>query len=196
MRPLLLYIHGFSSSGQSEKAVAVGDILKQSFPDVDYLSPSLPNYPGEAYYAIKQIIDSELAKGRETIGMIGSSLGGFMATMMGEVYNLKAVLINPAVMPSKMMPVFLGENTNLHTGERFVLNQDHLQELAAIERNTISHPENYWVMLQTGDETLNYRWAEKFYAKSPQHIEQGGNHRFENFEQHLPEVLKFLKLAN
>ena len=194
MRPLLLYIHGFSSSGQSEKAVAVGDIVKQQFPDIDYLAPSFPNYPGEAFNAIKDVIEAELAKGRKKIGMVGSSLGGFMATMVGELYNLKAVLVNPAVMPSRMIHLFLGENTNYSTGEKFVLNREHLQELAAIENTPIKNPENYWVMLQTGDETINYRWAKKYYAKSPQHIEEGGNHRFENFEQHVPEVLKFLKL--
>jgi predicted esterase YcpF (UPF0227 family) len=99
-------------------------------------------------------------------------------------------------MPSRMIHLFLGENTNFHTGEKFVLDRGHLQELADIENTPIHHPENYWVMLQKGDETLNYRWAKKFYAKSPQHIEEGGNHRFENFEQHLPEVLKFLKLIS
>lgn len=195
MRPLLLYIHGFSSSGQSEKAVSVGKLLQQYYPDIDYISPSFPNYPGAAFSSIKGLIESELAKGRSKIGMIGSSLGGFMATMAGELYQLKAVLVNPAVKPSKLMPALLGENTNFHTGEKFLLTNEHLQELVAIECEQMQHPQNYWLMLQTGDETLNYRWAKKYYAKSPQHIEQGGNHRFENFEQHLPQVLQFLELT-
>ncbi|MCR8922452.1 esterase YqiA [Dasania sp. GY-MA-18] len=196
MRPLLLYIHGFSSSGQSEKALAVGEFVKQHCPHMDYLAPSFPNYPAAAFNAIKEIIESELAQGREKIGMIGSSLGGFMATMVGELYQLKAVLVNPAVKPSKLMPVLLGENTNFHTGEKFLLTQDHLQELVEIECERMQYPENYWLMLQTGDETLNYRWAKKYYSKSPQHIEEGGNHRFENFEQHLPAVLEFLELTD
>lgn len=195
MRPLLLFIHGFSSSGQSEKAQAIGALMQQHNPGIDYLAPSLPNYPAAAYKAITDIIETELASGRDKIGIIGSSLGGFMATMIGEIHQLKAVLVNPAIKPSKLMQGLLGENINHHTGETFFLTKDHMHELQEIECEQMQYPENYWLMLQTGDETLNYRWAKKYYSKSPQHIEEGGNHRFENFEQHLPDVLKFLELT-
>ena len=195
MRPLLLYVHGFISSSQSEKAVAVGRLLKDQNRGIDYFSPSLSNYPGEAFEYLNQLILTEKKAGRESIGLIGSSLGGYYATMLAERHQLRAVLINPAIRPHELIESKLGEHTNMYTGEQFTLDLSHLQQLVDMEICPLQRPENYWLMVQTGDESLDYRKATVYYKNSPQLIEQGGNHRFENFEQHLPEVLSFLDLT-
>ena len=92
----VIYLHGFLSSPQSKKAqqtihycneIGLGDCL---------LVPELSNGPAEALDEIQQCIDS--MKGA-TIGLIGSSLGGYYATCLAESNNLKAALINPAVQP-------------------------------------------------------------------------------------------------
>lgn len=194
MPPLLIYVHGFTSSGLSEKAVAVGAILNEQFSGIDYLAPSFSNYPGESFRTLNQLIEDELSSGREQIALIGSSLGGFMATMAAERHQLRVALINPAVRPYELLPAFLGENENLYTGERFVLTPAHMDELVEISCDELKYKENYWLMVQEGDETLDYREAQAYYQGCKQLIEPNGNHRFENFEQHLPEVLKFLAL--
>jgi hypothetical protein len=50
-------------------------------------------------------------------------------------------------------------------------------------------------MLQTGDETLDYRLAIEKYDGCPSIIEKGGNHSFVNFESHIDRILDFCDIA-
>ena len=47
----------------------------------------------------------------------------------------------------------------------------------------------YLVLLQTGDETLNYKYAEKYFNGANIVIDEGGNHSFENLEIKIPQIL-------
>ena len=190
-----MYLHGFNSSSQSQKAQQVLQYVHDQQLPVDAIAPTFPNYPGEAHQRIIELIEAEQAKGREQITLIGSSLGGFMATCVAEQYGLKAVLINPVVQPHILIQFLLGENKNEHTGETFLLTDQHTQELKDLELDALAKPQNYWLMLQTGDETLDYTQAKAYYEQSPQLIEEGGTHSFEDFDQHLPKVMEFLELA-
>ena len=48
------------------------------------------------------------------------------------------------------------------------------------------------VMLQTGDEVLDYLLAEKKYSDAHLLIESGGDHSFQNFAQHCEKMYQFL----
>ncbi len=192
MRPLLIYIHGFNSSPLSEKAQELRAYVQDNELAVELIIPGLPNYPGASYRELEQLVEQHLPR---PITLIGSSLGGFMATTLAQQFGLKAVLINPAVRPSLLIGILLGENENPHTGEKYFLHEGHVDELIELEVQSISRPERLMVLLQTGDELLDYRQAVSYYQGCPQIVEEGGNHRFENFEKHLPRALKFLELV-
>lgn len=195
MRPLVIYLHGFNSSSQSQKGQQLLQYVAEQQLPIDAIAPSFPSYPGLAHQQVIDLIEAEQAAGREKIAIIGSSLGGFMATCVAEQYGLKAVLINPAVKPSVLIQFLLGEHKNDHTGEIFVLTEQHSQELQLLEAEALSQPQNYWLLLQEGDETLDYRQAKAYYQDCTQLIEPGGSHGFDNFEQHLPKIMQFLELA-
>lgn len=195
MRPLLMYVHGFNSSSQSQKAQEVLRYVDSQQLPIDCIAPTFPNYPGEAYAALEALIQKEREQGREQIALIASSLGGFMSTVVAEKFGLKVVLINPVVRPYELIQFLLGENTNEHTGEVYVLTDQHTKELKALEVKVLQQPLNYWVMLQMGDTTLDYTHSQAYYRACPQLVEEGGSHRFEQFEQHLPKVITFLELA-
>lgn len=195
MHPLVIYIHGFSSSSQSQKAQQLLHYVSDQQLAVDAIAPTFANYPAQAHGQIVDLIEAEQAAGREQIALVGSSLGGFMATCVAEQFGLKAVLINPAVQPHVLIEFLLGEHKNDHTGEVFVLTNQHSQELKSLELETLNHPQNYWVMLQAGDELLDYHQAKAYYQACPQLIEPGGSHSFDDFERHLPQVMQFLELA-
>ncbi|MEY8212911.1 MAG: YqiA/YcfP family alpha/beta fold hydrolase, partial [Colwellia sp.] len=55
---------------------------------------------------------------------------------------------------------------------------------------------NYLVMVQTDDEVLNYQHAVKKYQHCRLIVEQGGDHSFVGFEQHLPTIANFFQLEN
>lgn len=192
MQSLLIYIHGFLSSPQSIKAQETQQYINSTQLPVEQITPGLSNYPMQAYQQLQELVQAN--SGRQ-IALIGSSLGGFMATALAEEFGLKAILVNPAVKPYELISGVLGENTNPYTGETFILDESHIKELHQLEVQPITRPERLKVLLQTGDETLDYRKAVSYYHGCLQVVEEGGDHRFQGFENHLPEAFKFLELT-
>ena len=195
MTPLLIYIHGFKSSPLSEKAQEVRRYIESRQLDINYQVPALSDYPDESFLQLTQLVEANLsANPSAPIALIGSSMGGFMATALAERYPLKAVLVNPAVRPSELIGSVLGINENPYTGHRFVLEQRHVEALRALEAEAPGTPQNLLLMVQTGDETLDYRRAVDYYRGCAQVVEEGGDHRFQHFDRHLPAVFTFLGL--
>ena len=75
----------------------------------------------------------------------------------------------------------------------YTLEARHLALLGEFDVATITRPENFWVMVQTGDETLDYRQAVARYTGCKQTVEAGGSHTFDGYEQWLPEILGFME---
>ena len=119
-------------------------------------------------------------------------MGGFLSNWLVEQYGGKAVLINPAVAPYSLMADYLGPHVNPYTQERFEVTADHIALLRAMEPESVADATAYKVLLQTGDETLDYRLAEQRYTGSDLCIEEGGDHSFQGFERHLPAIFRFL----
>lgn len=189
----LIYIHGFNSSPASLKAKQTAGWLSVNAPEIPYICPALSSKPDLAIEQLNTLIDSTIESSPGPVGLIGSSMGGYYATWLGEKYGLKAVLVNPAVRPYEFMLGCLGENANYHTGERYILEPKHVDVAKSLEVDSLKNPKNYWVLLQTGDEVLDYRQAEAKYADCDLTIEQGGDHSFQRYEQHLSSIIEFLQ---
>lgn len=188
---VLIYLHGFLSAPESTKAVLTKNWLLQNRPDVKYLCPRLSPYPSKAKDTLVKLM-SEYSDAKPVL--VGSSLGGYWATWLAETYDLPAVLVNPAVKPSMFLPEYLGvELKNYYSDETYVLDDDDVKSLSEVNVARIEKPENYWLMVQTGDDTLDYQLATKKYLGCRQLVEMGGNHSFENYESWIPVVLKFLE---
>ena len=137
-------------------------------------------------------IESALAhRAPDAVTLVGSSLGGFYATYLAEKYGWKAVLVNPAVHADRLLRSAIGPQTNWHTGEKWTLTETHIAELASLDVARISHPERYLLLVQTGDEVLDYRDAVSYYAGARHCIETGGDHGFTGFERHFSTILDF-----
>jgi len=185
---MIVYLHGFNSSPASGKAKQLGEYLSSIGRLADYYCPALPNSPREAIIKI----ESTLARaGAANITLVGSSLGGFYATYLAEKHDWKAVLVNPAVHAHRLMRTALGVQTNWHTGEKWVLNESHLAEMAALDVVRITRAERYLLLAQTEDEVLDYRDAVAYYQGARQIIETGGDHGFAGFERHFQTILDF-----
>lgn len=193
-RPLLVYIHGFISSPKSEKAGELRQFVRAEAMPVDLRIPRLSDYPDKAFDQLLSLIAAECAGGRQQIALIGSSLGGFWATLLAERFGLRAVLINPAVNPHWYATQLLGEHRNLYTGERFTLTRKHVAVLDSLAPARIARPDSFWLMVQTGDETLDYGQAVAYYQGAKQTVEAGGDHRFQGFDRHLSDIMAFLGL--
>ncbi len=189
MDKVLIYLHGFLSSPQSVKAQATQAYWQQHHPEIEFVCPQLPCYPLPA----KQLLDglAQQYQGKH-IAFIGSSLGGFLSTYMVQHYGGKAVLVNPAAKPHEVLSDYLGEHLHPYTGETFHLDSSHMQQLETMHQERPRQPEAFWVLLQTGDETLDYRDAEQKYRGAKLTIEQGGDHAFQGYERFLPGIFEFL----
>lgn len=189
----LLYIHGFLSSPLSLKAQQVKRWLAEVHPEIDFQCPHLTPYPAQTQALLAGLIEQRLP---EPVYLMGSSLGGFWATWLAERYNLRALLINPAVRPQSFMPAYLEVDLKgYHTDDSYRLNAGHIDEIIAADVPVTRHS-NYWLLVQTGDETLDYRHAMAKYLGCRQTIEEGGDHSFQGFERYLESALVFLSTGN
>ena len=189
MKNVIIYLHGFLSSPRSVKAQQTLDFAQVNFPQVEFVVPQLPAHP----LPTVQLLDELVARYQGyRLSFIGSSLGGYLATYLLEKYQGRAVLINPAVQPYTLLADYLGDHLNPYTQEAFTLEGIHTRQLAGIDTPALAHPENYWVLLQTADETLDYRLAEQKYQGAKLTIEQGGDHSFQYYRRFLADIFRFL----
>lgn len=182
-----IYIHGFNSSPESFKAQQLKSwFAKQGAQDQLFI-PELHHRPRRALGQLKRLVE-----GASDVMLIGSSLGGFYATWLADHYDqVRAVLVNPAVAPHKLLCELLGETENYHTGERYQLTLEHMSQLESLFIDAPEHPERLLLLQQEGDETLDYREAVRYYTESSQIVQPGGSHAFDNFEQLLAPIMDF-----
>lgn len=189
---LLLYLHGFNSSPQSHKAQVMQEYCRQHRPDIHVLVPKLPAFPIEASQYLLLLMQKYQQD--YTIGLVGSSLGGYLSTWLSAQFNLRAVLVNPAIKPYELLSDYLGEQVNPYTNEHYVLEAKHIDELRLLDVKKIENPENFWLLQQKGDEILDYRQAVEKYSNAQQTVEEGGDHSFVDFERYPEQIISFLDL--
>jgi predicted esterase YcpF (UPF0227 family) len=209
VRTNLLYVHGFNSSPLSLKAQLTKEYFAKHHPEVKFHCPQLATSPNKIVQQLNALIDSPSETPKITSLehehkqtdnteqrwlLVGSSLGGYFSTYLAQKYQLRAVLINPAVKPYLLMNDYLGVQSNPYTGQAFSVEASHIGDLKLLEQNELCK-NNYLVMLQTGDEVLNYRQAEKKYQQCRLIVQQGGDHSFIGYQHMLPKLAEFFQLT-
>ncbi len=184
---MLVYLHGFNSSPASHKAQVMKAYLENRGQGSRYACPALPDTPREALRAIEAAI-----RGRDpgSVTFLGSSLGGFYATYLAETLGCRAALINPAIAPHVGLEAYLGTQKNLHTGVPYELTRAHLEGWRALVVEKID-PERYLLLLEIGDEVLDWRVAARKYEGARAVIRSGGDHSLQSFPEHIPMILRF-----
>ena len=185
---MIIYIHGFNSSADSHKAQVFKKHMKALGLEDKIIIPSLSSVPDYAIAELTSLVQEHIA---DNLSFIGSSLGGYYATWLADRYDRPAVLINPAVKPYELLQEYLGKNINHYTGETYDLTPEHIIELKELDLEYITKPHRYFVLLQTGDDVLDYSQAFVKFAGSRMIVEEGGDHSFAGIENHLDEILNF-----
>ena len=191
----IIYVHGFLSSSNAQKAQILRRELKK-IKEIDFQSV---DYPDDLEYSVDYLcktIENELEKGVKPC-LIGSSLGGFLSIILSVRYDLKIALINPCLYPSSWIKKmgYIGKSlTNFDTGESFVVRPEAVSYVELLEKELLRYrKDKTLVLLQTGDEVLDYRYALNFFKDIPVDVENGGSHRYDNFESKIDNILKFFK---
>ncbi len=186
----LLYLHGFRSSPLSTKARKVGAWVQAHRPDIVWWCPQLPASPQDAMAAVWA---GMAAWPRESMAVIGSSLGGFYATIVAERMGCRAVLLNPAIEPARDLAAAIGETTAWHSDEPFFFRAEFIDELRAIAPPAkLTAPGRYFAVIAKGDEVLSWREMSARYAACRIRLIEGSDHAISDFDAWLPEVMAFL----
>lgn len=180
---MIVYLHGFNSSPQSHKAQVLARAMSERGLAAEFVCPTLPP-------SARQAIEIAERLAKPPVCYIGSSLGGFYATYLVEKHGGKAVLINPAIDPHVGLHWYLGPQKNLYTGEPYELTAAHLEEWRSLFMPKIT-PSRYLLLVETGDEVLDYRRAVERYAGAEQVVVRGGDHTLQSFPAHLDRILSF-----
>jgi uncharacterized protein len=180
---MIVYLHGFNSSPRSHKAEVMRRYMIERGLEHEFVCPALPPRASEAIREIERYALADPC-------FVGSSLGGFYATYLAETHRARAVLINPAIEPHIGLRAYLGPQRNLHTGEPYELTEAHLREWEELVIPQIT-PQRYLLLVETGDELLDYRHAVRRYAGAEQVVMEGGDHSLQSFPRHLPRILRF-----
>ncbi|WP_027017132.1 YqiA/YcfP family alpha/beta fold hydrolase [Comamonas composti] len=188
----LLYLHGFRSSPRSAKSRRLYEHMAGRHSQVRWWSPQLPPSPREA---AALIADGIANWPRETMAVVGSSLGGFYASWVAQLARCKSIMLNPAVNPARDLEKYIGELTAWHDPEeRFFFRPEYVDELRTLDTRSMTPAAPELVIIAQGDEVLNWREMSQRYPHALQIVQEGGDHALSNFEEYLPRIDEFLGL--
>ena len=185
---MIIYIHGFGGSGQGRKA----SLLREILTPYGYIAPSLSTVPELAISTLCELIESY--QKYEPVHLIGSSLGGYYSIYLAEKYKIPAVLINPAVKSYETLERVLGNPQNFYDLSTYEWRQSHLQMLRSFEVSE-PDPDLYFLLVQKGDELLDYHDALNKLPNAKKEVEDGGDHGFIGIERYVGHILDFFSIS-
>lgn len=171
MKKVIVYFHGFNSSPLTDKVKQLKTLLPN-----DYIYSFLADIDPEI--AIKNVgddIDSAFLNHiNEDIEIIfiGTSLGGWLAAKMADLYGVRAILINPVFNPTKSLKKY---GVDKEIREKY-------------ELLTISP--NYQFFLAKNDEVIDHKeLIDVLVSKSiPYYLNESATHRYDGIA--FDEIIK------
>jgi predicted esterase YcpF (UPF0227 family) len=184
----IIYIHGFNSSGESEKINQLRKYFKSIGPKVNIISPTLSANPRSAISELSSIIKT--TKG--PVIVIGTSLGGFYALYCSARFDVPAFVINPSLEPHISLAKNVGMHTRYGNGEPYEFKKEYLDSLKflfdTIQSSSMTSS-NLHFYISSDDELLSFDKLDQYfpYRKTLKKFENAG-HSFSRFSEILPDV--------
>ncbi len=188
---LFVYLHGFKSSPNSNKAQLTKTAIEQRIQlgeQITWYCPQLPASPRESIEMVRDHIGGQTFS---TLSLMGSSLGGYYATHLAEQFPSKVSLLNPAIEPARDLEKYIGEQKSWHQDEVFHFLPEYIQELQDIYVKDITQAERYFLLAAKGDEVLDWREMVSKYPGAHQLILEGGDHAISDYPNHLNQLMDF-----
>lgn len=176
-KKVIIYLHGFGSSGQSGTVKH----LRKIFPQCNVLAPDIPVNPVEAIPFLKKLCEEN-----KPYIIIGTSMGGMYAMQM---YHYKRICVNPALRMSELTDILKPGTFKYFqptlTGEtHFTITDDTIQQFREMEAHMFDgvNDENSqccWGFFGDEDKTVNCRKEfEEHFAHTVRTFH--GGHRMNN----------------
>lgn len=214
-----VYLHGFLSSGASQKgewfkqqveqekqlhkALLNGAVINSEEPDgcpvfQYWLTPTYPiSSPKKTIEAVEELVTELLRKPNESIVLAGSSMGGFYAQYLGQKYGLPYIMINPALNPRPIFMNNLGDHTNPVTEEALTIDEGYIEQLESYIPKPFNLNIPALLLIEEGDDLIDIPFALACYqqelSKFRAVLYKGGNHRFRHLEEAWQEIKEFVQ---
>ena len=146
----------------------------------------------QAVYDLQRHI-GELLMTYPRLLVVGSSMGGFYGQYLARRFPdhvARLVLINPALKPWELLADHVGEQHNEATGERYLLTAEEVAQTRQFGIDRVDDDIPTTLLLDKGDEVIDYRIAEEMYRGSGElFLFEGGDHSF----QHMDEAIEIIR---
>lgn len=188
---MILYLHGFLSTGNSSKA----QWYKQQFKN-EGIEVVTPTYPIATPDITLTFIEAEIARLKlndkaEPWMLMGSSMGGFYAQYFAHKYQRAVIMINPALRPVEVLSNYVGCHVHPQTEEGIHIEQTYLERIANLQTPAYS---NALVLVDKKDEIIPYESSVEVYKGTESVVAfEGGSHAFDHAEESWTQVLSFAK---
>ncbi|WP_296204294.1 YqiA/YcfP family alpha/beta fold hydrolase [Psychrobacter sp. UBA3962] len=202
----IIYVHGLDSTANSVKGVLLEKYCKAHHPDVEVIRPDLNEAPNKVFDRLCVLVQQG-QRANDKVVIMGSSLGGYFASLVSNETGCPAVLLNPSTQPHISLQRFVDDQVIdtiacddgaspviYRTTGGWAMTLQDLDWFAAHKLQQITYPEKVFAVIKQGDELLDPKVAADFYQ--PRGVEValqfGGDHRMTDFEQQLPLIMKRL----
>ena len=199
---VIIYLHGFNSASldlngnlltRKEKLLVMQNFCAEKnvvfyTPNVDYRD--FQNIVEDMLFEWNQYLD----QGYEVIFM-GSSMGGFASEYLAMKTACKAIMINPVMSPTELLPKFIGVTENYETAQPYQWHQNHCEQYRHYEQELASTQQslNRTILLDMTDELLDSKATLSTYQTTANIVTfDGGSHGFEHMRQALPVIEQVL----
>ncbi len=194
----IIYLHGFNSASldregklltRKSKLLVLQEFCTQNAvvlhtPNVDYRD--FEKLIADSLLAWKQFVELGYQ-----VTLMGSSMGGFSSEYLALKTGCPAIMINPAISPSSLLPYFLGTNSNPDTGLVYAWEPQHCQQYVPFEQEISDNFLNIkrTLLLDRADELLDTaNTIAKYQASSEIVAFDGGSHSFEHMQEALAHI--------
>jgi len=187
----LVYLHGFRSSSGSVKAVKTRAWMRACGAESRLWQPDLPASPSAAIALVSDWLQDKRKHNPDcTFDFIGSSLGGFYASVLVERFGGRAVLLNLADTNCTELQDQIGRQKVYFSDAEIEFVPEYLSDLQAMNVPTLTHLHRYFLLACLGDEVLDARAMVQRYQGACSLILEGGDHAITSFDLHLPWVMQ------
>ncbi len=198
MKKAIIYLHGFNSASlnlegellvSKEKLLVLQQFCKQKeivfyTPNVDYRD--FEGIVEDMLFQWNQYLDQSY-----DVFFMGSSMGGFASEYLAMKTGCKALMINPAISPSELLPQFIGVTENYETTQPYQWEQSHCDQYKTYENDLIKTSQQIerTILLDMADELIDSKKTQSLYKERANIVTyEGGSHSFEHIKQALPVI--------
>lgn len=213
----IVYIHRLNSDANSTKGILLENYCQQYHSDINVLRPDLNKSPAQVFDQLLSLIESlnndknknvqDQQFGSLNTVLVGSSLGGYFSSLVSNYTGCPALLLNLSMQPHITLRRFSGQPISNDIADRlssqimhttaggWAITGEDLQWFAEQQLLSVHYPNKVAVWIKEGDELLNPHVSAEFYQQQGAAVtlQSGGDHRFSDFDEQLPMVIKTLQ---